>query len=104
MKKYDRNYFLNTKALDKYFFDSLVLFRFRTIEDIGERLNNDFEVYGLRVKDFGFKTDYDNNDFQDYELMITMGDEEEDMIDISIYYANTRIGEKVITETGYEII
>lgn len=91
--------------LDYYFNgDKLVLMRFDTIEDIASRLDKDFEDYGIKVKEYAFKTDYSGNDFQDYELMIVMGNNEEDFIDITIYYATTRIGEKIITETSYEII
>ena len=104
MIKYDRNYFKNTKLLDKYFLsNNLVLIRFNTIEDIASRLDKDFQDYDIRVKSYDFKYCYEN-DFQDYELMITMGNKEEDFIDITIYYAFTRIGEKIITETSYEII
>ena len=105
MVKYDRNYFKNTMLLDKYFSGyNLVLTRFNTIEDIASKLDKDFEDYGIRVKEYDFKIDYNCNDFQDYELMIVMGNKEEDFIDITIYYANTRIGEKIITEISYEII
>ena len=68
-----------------------------------EKLNNDFQDYNLKVKDYAYK-DYYDSDFQDYELMIIMGNSEEDFIDITIYYAITRINEKIITETSYEII
>lgn len=105
MIKYDSNYFRNTELLDRYFLgDNLVLKRFNTIEDIASVLDKDFEDYGIRVKEYDFKEDYSDNDFQDYELMIVMGNNEEDFIDITIYYATTRIGEKIITETSYEII
>lgn len=104
MNKYDRNYFKNTELLDRYFLgDNLVLKRFNTIEDIASILDKDFKDYGIRVKEYAFKEDYDS-DFQDYELMVVMGNNEEDFIDITIYYATTRIGEKIITETSYEII
>ena len=106
MKKYDRNYFIHNKELfDDYFLgDNLVLERFNTIEDIASELDKDFEDYGIKVKEYSFKEDYESNDFQDYELIIVMGNNEEDFIDITIYYATTRIGEKIITETSYEII
>lgn len=95
---------MNRELLDNYFLsDNLVLIRFNTIEDIASKLDKDFEDYGIRVKEYCFKED-NFTDFQDYELMITMGNKEEDIIDITIYYAITRIGEKIITETSYEII
>lgn len=103
MTKYDSNYFKNTKALDKYFFDGLTLFRFNTIKDIEERLNKDFKDFGLKVVGADFVFNYEN-DFQDYELIVVMGNEEEEIIDISIYYAVSRIGDKVITETSYELV
>ena len=103
--KYDRNYFKNTMLLDNYFLsdDILVLKRFKDTSEIIELLNKDFQDYGLKVKNYDYKNDYEN-DFQDYELMIVMGNNEEDFIDITIYYAITRIGERIITETSYEII
>lgn len=103
--KYDRNYFKNTELLDNYFLsdDILVLKRFKDTSEIIELLNKDFQDYGLKVKNYDYKNDYEN-DFQDYELMIVMGNNEEDFIDITIYYAITRIGERIITETSYEII
>jgi hypothetical protein len=104
MYKYDRNYFKNTILLDNYFLgDTLVLKRFKSIAEIISIINKDFEDYDIRVKDYAFK-DYYENDFQDYEIMLVMGNNEEDFIDITIYYATTRIGEKIITETSYEII
>lgn len=104
MNKYDRNYFKNTELLDRYFLgDNLVLKRFRGARDIINIIDKDFEDYGIRVKEYAFKEDYDS-DFQDYELMLIMGNSDGDFIDITIYYATTRIGEKIITETSYEII
>ena len=103
MEKYDKNYFKNTKMLEKYFYDSLVLFRFNTIEDITKRLNEDFKGVDLKVVGADFVTDY-TNDYQDYELIVIMGNEEEEIIDISIYYAFSRIGEKIVTETSYEYV
>ena len=104
MIKYDRNYFKNTMLLDRYFLgDNLVLKRFRGARDIINIIDKDFEDYGIRVKEYAFKEDYDS-DFQDYELMLIMGNSDGDFIDVTIYYAITRIGEKIITETSYEII
>ena len=104
MYKYDRNYFKNTELLDRYFLgDNLVLKRFKSIAEIIAIINKDFEDYDIRVKDYDYKNEYEN-DFQDYEIMLVMGNNEEDFIDITIYYATTRIGEKIITETSYEII
>lgn len=104
MIKADRNYLKNTELLDRYFLsDNLVLFRFKNENEIIVKLDKDFEDFGLKVKDYAYK-DYYDSDFQDYELMITMGNNEEDFLDITIYYAITRIGEKIITETSYEIV
>lgn len=104
MIKVDSNYLKNTLLLEKYFDNNLILTRFKHIDEIAKRLNNDFKDYDLRVKDYAFKTDYDSNCYQDYEIIITMGNDEEDLIDITIYYTISRINEKVIVETAYEII
>lgn len=104
MYKYDRNYFKNTMLLDNYFLsDNLVLKRFNDINELIELINKDFEDYEVKVKEYAFKGSYEN-DFQDYEIMLVMGNNEEDFIDVSIYYAITRIGERIITETSYELI
>lgn len=105
MIKYDRNYFkVNDMLFQKYFGgDNLVLRRFKGARDIINIIDKDFEDYGIRVKEYAFKEDYDN-DFQDFEMDLIMGNSKEDFIDITIYYAITRIGEKIITETSYEII
>lgn len=105
MYKYDIDYFRNNREiLDDYFLsDNLVLKRFKSIAEIIAILNKDFEDYGVKVKDYSFK-DYYENDFQDYEIDLVMGNNDYEFIDITIYYATTRIDEKIITETSYEII
>lgn len=93
----------------KYFInEDLILKRFKNIEDLKDTLNYFF--YGcideetgdhLRVKAIAEKSYYDN-DFQDYEIIAAIGTEKEDIYDITIYYAKTRINDFIIVETSYE--
>ena len=93
----------------KYFInEDLILKRFRDIEDLKDTLNYFF--YGcideetgdhLRVNSIAEKSYYDN-DFQDYEIMAAIGTDKEDIYDITIYYAKTRINNFIIVETSYE--
>lgn len=92
-------YYLEEKHLEEH----LILFRFSTIEEIRNKINSLFKDSDLKVKDFDFKNYYDS-DFQDYELMIILGAEKEDIVDLTIYYTISRIGAKVISEISYEII
>ena len=92
----------------KFINKDLILKRFKDIKDLKDKLNYFF--YGcideetgdhLRVKSIDDKYYFDN-DFQDYEIMATIGTENEDIYDITIYYAKTRINEFIIVETSYE--
>lgn len=103
MMKVDANFLKNTYYLDNVLENKLVLTRFKVVTELEEKINKLFFDSDLRVKDFGFKTDYDNA-YQDYELMITLGTDEEDLVDLSIYYTLSRIGERVISEVAYEIL
>lgn len=57
----------------------------------------------LKVKDIEFKSFYDN-DFQDWEVIVIVGNDEEDFYDIILYYTKSRVGLNVIVETYYEEI
>lgn len=83
--------------------NDLVLFRFDIATKLKDRLNKDFESMNLWVKDFGFK-DYYDSDFQDYEIMICMGNEDYDYLDITVYFTVSRIGERVVVETAFDYV
>lgn len=84
--------------LEKYFDNDLYLVRFNTIQDLEKRLKEDKD---LKILDFDFKSDYDDN-WQDYELLLTVEDTDKTKYDLSIWYAVTRIGERIIIETNFE--
>ena len=85
--------------LKKYFDSGLILGRFTTFEDLKNMLNEVLEDYDLKVKDYDFKSDYDN-DFEDYLVMLTIGNGKEDLYDIDLWYAVTRTGERIIVESA----
>lgn len=103
MVKVTAGFLKNTYYLDKVLENNLVLTRFKAVTELEEKINKLFFDSDLKVKDFGFKTDY-NNAYQDYELIITLGTDEEDLVDLSVYYTLSRIGERVISEIAYEIL
>lgn len=84
--------------LEKYFDNDLYLIRFNTIQDLEKRFKEDKD---LKILDFGFKSDYDDN-WQDYEIMLTIEDTDGTKYDLDIWYAVTRIGERIIIETNFE--
>jgi hypothetical protein len=84
--------------LERYFDNELYLVRFNNIQDLEKRLKEDED---LKVLDFSFRSDYDN-DFSDYELNLTVEDTDETKYDLDIWYAVTRIGERIIVETNFE--
>ena len=100
------------KELDKkvtdYINNKLVFKRFNDLDDLKNKLDYFFydciiEDTGehLKVLDIAYKSYYDN-DFQDYEIMATIGTDNENYYDITIYYAKTRINNNIIVETSYE--
>ena len=84
--------------LEKYFDNDLYLVRFNTIQDLEKRFKEDKD---LKILDFGFKSDYYDN-WQDYEIMLTIEDTNWTKYDLNIWYAVTRIGERIIIETNFE--
>ena len=96
------------QTIREFINEDLILKRFKNNEDLRNTLNYFFydcidEETGnhLRVKSIANKSYYDN-DFQDYEIMAAIGTENEDIYDITIYYAKTRINNFIIVETSYE--
>lgn len=84
--------------LEKYFDNDLYLVRFNNIQDLEKRFKED---ENLKIVDFSFRSDYDN-DFSDYELNLTVEDTDKTKYDLDIWYAVTRIGERIIVETNFE--
>lgn len=84
--------------LEKYFDNDLYLVRFNNIQDLEKRFKEDED---LKIVDFSFRSDYDN-DFSDYELNLTVEDTDKTKYDLDIWYAVTRIGERIIVETNFE--
>ena len=85
--------------------EHLVLKRFTTFEDLKKKVNEIICFYNLEVKDYGFKSDYDN-DFEDFVVCMTIGNDDNDIYeeqyDIDLYFAITRIGERIIIESSFE--
>ena len=91
----------NDIYLERYFDNDLILRRFSTFEDLKKQLNEDLKKYDLKVKNYGFKTDFDN-DFEDFRVMFTIGNDEEDIYDLDLWYAITRIGERIVVESNFD--
>lgn len=94
--------------LERFLDRDLILGRFRDLDELKKDINDfliDKEIDNrcLFVKDIEYKSDYTNCcDYQDYEVLLTLGTRDEDIYDVSIYYANTRNEEHVIVETWWE--
>ena len=87
--------------LERYFDREIILTRFTTFEDLKTKINENLEKYNLKVKNYALKSDYDN-DFEDYLAMFTIGNDKEDLYDLDLWYAITRIGERIIVESSFE--
>ena len=87
--------------MNKDFNREIVLTRFKTFEDLKNEINERLESHNLKVKDYALKSDYDN-DIEDYLVMFTIGNEKEDLYDLDLWYAITRIGERIIVESTFE--
>ena len=92
---------INRKLVETYIDKNIILTRFTTFEDLKNKVNERVENYGYKVKDYSFKTDFDN-DFEDFKVMMTLGNDEEDLIDLDLWFAITRIGERIVVESNFE--
>ena len=87
--------------LEDYFDNKVILKRFTTFEDLKNKLNEDLDSYNLKVLDYSWKDNFDN-DFQDFELTYCIGTNEEEIYDLTLWYTISRIGERVIVESNFE--
>lgn len=87
--------------LERYFDREIILTRFTTFEDLKKKLNERLENYDLKIRNYGFKSNYDN-DFEDFVVCYTIGNDKEDIIDLDLWFAITRIGERIIVESNFE--
>ena len=98
---------MNKLKIERY--NDLIFKRFKDLEDLKKQLNDffnneniePFSGQWLKVKEIENKSYYDN-DFQDWEILVSIGTDKEDIYDITIYYAKTRINESIIVETNFE--
>ena len=88
--------------LEEYFDREIILTRFTTFEDLKKKLNERLENYNLRIRNYDFKFDFDN-DFEDYSVIVEIYENDTLKYDLQLYYAITRIGEKIIVESNFEV-
>lgn len=91
--------------LERYFDREIILTRFTTFEDLKKKIQQELERYNflgdLRVRNYDFKFDFDN-DFEDYSVIIEIYKDNELFVDLQLWYAITRIGERIIVESSFE--
>lgn len=90
----------NNDMIEK--FESSVLHRFKTMKELKQYYNEKFKENGFRVKEIAKKSYYDSSEECDYQILITLGNDKDDIYDLTVYYAKTRIRENIIVEIGYE--
>ena len=91
-------------SFENYIDHRLIWVRFKTLEELKDKINEDLKSLkeeNLKVKDIGYVTDYES-DYQDWEIIVIIENEKEESYDVSLYYAKTRIREKVIVESSFE--
>ena len=92
---------LEEHMIETYFDKGLILTRFTTFEDLKKKLNERLENYDLKIRNYDFKFDYDN-DFEDFSVIVDIYKNNKLEYDLQLYYAVTRIGERIIVETNFE--
>lgn len=92
-------------SFEDYIDNHIILTRFKRFDDLRKIIDNNLEntmgCKGLKVKDLCWKSDYDN-DFQDWEVIVCVGTDEEDLYDVTLYVALTRIEEFVVIESTFD--
>lgn len=97
------------EEIKRFIEHDLILARFTTLKDLKKYLNDFFNNINiepfngkwLKVRGIAKKSYYDS-DFQDYEIMACIGTNDEELIDLTIYYCKTRNKQNIIVETAYE--
>ena len=93
--------------IEDYFDRHIIFTRFGTLEELKKIIDNNLQCTqgcdGLYVKDLAYK-DYYDNDFQDYEVMVVVGNDENDLYDLTLYYCVTRTDEYIVVESNFEEI
>lgn len=91
--------------LEIYFDRRIILTRFKDFEDLKETIQEELDRYSflgdLRVGNYDFKFDFDN-DFEDYSIIIEIYKDNKLFVDLQLWYAITRIGERIIIESSFE--
>ena len=87
--------------LERYFDNDIILTRFKDFEDLKKKLNDRLENYDLKIRNYDFKFDFDN-DFEDYSVIVEIYKDDELKYDLQLWYAITRIGERIIVESSFE--
>ena len=80
---------------------TLLLYRLNYYKEKYQIYYNNYKQCLLALQEIENKNYYDN-DFQDWEILVSIGTDKEDIYDITIYYAKTRINENIIVETNFE--
>jgi len=91
---------IQENMIEKYFDNGLILTRFTTFEDLKKKLRERLNNYGLEIRNYDFKFDFDN-DFEDYSVIVEIYKDNEVKYDLQLYYAITRIGERIIVESDF---
>ena len=97
----DRREYLNKMLLEYYFDRGIILTRFTTFEDLREKMNKRLESYGLKINDYDMKAYFDNS-YEDYSVTVAIYEDDKLKYDLQLYYAITRIGERIIVESNFE--
>ena len=86
--------------IERFFDKDIILTRFTTFEELKKKLNERLKGFDLRIRNYDFKSDFDN-DFEDYSVIVEVYKDEELYCDLQLYYAVTRIGERIIVESNF---
>ena len=91
-------------SFEDYMDNHIVLTRFKDLVDLEKNINENLmgtkNCKSLFVKDIAYKSYYDN-DYQDYEVMVCIGNDNEDLYDVTLYYCVSRYNEKVVVESNW---
>ena len=92
---------IQENMIERYFDNGLILTRFTTFEDLKKKLSERLYNYDLEIRNYDFKFDFDN-DFEDYSVIVEIYKDNKLFVDLQLWYAITRIGERIIVESSFE--